>query len=81
MKVDLGAGLVFGGANESIGLIAGFLFRLQGSSVHAILVFQGGMLLMSLGIFLFTFCGLGLPDLWQAKRRIATAEVNKKEGS
>lgn len=74
MAADLEAGLIFGGANEIIGLIATFAFKLIGFSAKAIRVSQGYILLVSLGLFLVIFGGAAIHDFWKAQRQINELE-------
>lgn len=74
MATDLEAGLIFGGANEIIGLIATFAFKLIGFSAKAIRVSQGYILLVSLGLFLVIFGGAAIHDFWKAQRQINELE-------
>lgn len=80
MAADLEAGLIFGGANEIIGLIATFAFKLIGFSTKTIRVSQGYILLMSLVLFLIIFGGTALHDFWKAQRQITAIENNKEVG-
>ena len=74
MAADLEAGLIFGGANEIIGLIATFAFKLIGFNAKAIRVSQGYILLVSLGLFLIIFGGTAIHDSWKAQQRINELE-------
>lgn len=74
MTTDFDAGLILGGANEIVGLIVTFAFKLIGFSAKAIRVSRGYILLVSLGLFLIIFGGTALHDFRQAKRRIAAEE-------
>lgn len=74
MATDLEAGLILGGANEIVGLIATFAFKLIGFSAKAIRVSQGYILLMSLGLFLVIFGGAAIHDFWKAQRQINELE-------
>lgn len=80
MTADLEAGLIFGGANEIIGLIATFAFKLIGFSAKAIRVSQGYILLVSLGLFLIIFGGTALHDFKKAQHQITAIENNKEVG-
>lgn len=77
MTTDFGAGLILGGANEIVGLIATFAFKLIGFSAKTIQVSQGYILLVSLGLFLIIFGGTAIHDFWKAQRQITTLENNK----
>ena len=74
MAADLEAGLIFGGANEIIGLIATFAFKLIGFNAKAIRVSQGYILLVSLGLFLIIFGGTSIHDSWKAQQQINELE-------
>lgn len=74
MAADLEAGLIFGGANEIIGLIATFAFKLIGFNAKAIRVSQGYILLVSLGLFLIIFGGTAIHDSWKAQQQINELE-------
>lgn len=74
MAADLEAGLIFGGANEIIGLIATFAFKLIGFNAKAIRVSQGYILLVSLGLFLIIFGGTAIYDSWKAQQQINELE-------
>lgn len=74
MAADLCAGLIFGGANEIVGLIATFAFKLLGFGAHAIRISQGYILLVSLGMFLVIFGGAAIHDFWKAERQINELE-------
>lgn len=80
MTTDFGAGLIFGGANEIVGLIATFAFKLIGFNAKAIRVSQGYILLVSLGLFLIIFGGTALHDFRKAQRQITAIENNKEVG-
>ena len=74
MAADLEAGLIFGGANEIIGLIVTFAFKLIGFNAKAIRVSQGYILLVSLGLFLIIFGGTAIHDSWKAQQQINELE-------
>lgn len=74
MAADLEAGLIFGGANEIIGLIATFAFKLIGFSAKATRISQGYILLVSLGLFLVIFGGAAIHDIWKTEQQIGELE-------
>lgn len=74
MATDLEAGLILGGANEIVGLIATFAFKLIGFSAKAIRISQGYILLVSLGLFLVIFGGAAIHDIWKAEQQIGELE-------
>lgn len=74
IATDLEAGLILGGANEIVGLIATFAFKLIGFNAKAIRVSQGYILLVSLGLFLVIFDGAALHNFWKAERQINELE-------